>query len=409
MLYRLTVLFALASVAAGVPAADETPSVIAARVAEASEAGRFAEAAELAADLSRLLPHSIQAKIILARALARDGQANHALRQLGEVVDYGVRFDPDDPAWNEFRAGSEFQALVKEMESRTAPLLRSEPAFLLEKDLIPESVAYDARSGAFYVGSMYKAKIVRIDRGGEVSDFVSSGRDGLLSVLGMKIDPVRRELWAVSGNFVDRPPLQRRDPATEGKGQIFRFDLDSSDLLRSYPAKQWSAEAPLWFNDLVLSPDGTAYITAGPDGIYRLRRDDEHPEPYLKIENAFFNGITISPDGTTLFAASHVEGVIRRIDLETKEHSTMDVPRAVTLGGIDGLYFHDDSLVGIQNGVDPARVVRAWLDPEWRHVVRFTVLEQLHPLSDLPLTGVIVGSDLYYVARSQLRAFDEGT
>jgi hypothetical protein len=42
-----------------------------------------------------------------------------------------------------------------------------------------------------------------------------------------------------------------------------------------------------------------------------------------------------------------------------------------------------------------------------KRVIRFEVLEQGHPLSDLPLTGTIVGDDLYYVARSQLRAFDD--
>jgi hypothetical protein len=42
-------------------------------------------------------------------------------------------------------------------------------------------------------------------------------------------------------------------------------------------------------------------------------------------------------------------------------------------------------------------------------VTRLAVLEQEHPESDIPLTGVIVGDDLYYVARSQLRAFDGKT
>ena len=78
----------------------------------------------------------------------------------------------------------------------------------------------------------------------------------------------------------------------------------------------------------------------------------------------------------------------------------------MALGGIDGLYVHDSSLVAIQNGTDPIRVIRAWLNPEMTRVTRFAVLEQEHPQSDLPLTGTIVGDDLYYVARSQLRAFE---
>jgi pentatricopeptide repeat protein len=136
-------------------------------------------------------------------------------------------------------------------------------------------------------------------------------------------------------------------------------------------------------------------------------RATESLERFVEVPGAFFNGIAITPDGRTLFAASYVDGVMK-IDIATKKSRLLDLPKAVTLGGIDGLYYRDRSLIAVQNGIDPIRVIRASLDPKLRRVTRFEVLEQGHPLSDIPLTGVIAGNDLYYIARSQLRAFRDG-
>lgn len=156
----------------------------------------------------------------------------------------------------------------------------------------------------------------------------------------------------------------------------------------------------------MLAANGDVYATAGSAGIHRLRRDSTTFETFVAPDGSFFNGITISPDGMFVFAASHLDGVVRFAVADGKR-LLIDVPPGVTLGAIDGLYFHGNSLIGVQ-GSDPSRVVRAWLDHERVRVTAFSVLEQAHPASDFPLTGVVAGDHLYYIARSQLRAFDEG-
>ena len=383
---------------------DDSVPAIAARAAAAYDAGQWDEASALYARVLQALPRSVSGRLQLARALARGGRRDEALQQLGEVVALGARVDETDAAWTALKGDPRFTELVSLMKARTAPLVRGETAFLLEKDLIPESIAFDPKTNTFFAGSMYKAKIVRIAADGTTTDFVSSRRDGLTSVLGMKIDPERRELWAVAGNFIDRPPMEVDDPSTRGQGAVYRFDLDSGRLIRRYARPGGSPEAPTWMNDLVIAPNGDVYGT-GMQGVWIIRRDAETIGTYFTLPGAFFNGITMTPDGKTLFVASHTDGIVR-VDVATKEHRLLPLPDGVTLGGIDGLYFHDRSLIGVQNGIDPWRVVRAWLDPDLRRVIRFDVLEQAHPLSDIPLTGTIVGRDLYYIARSQLRAFD---
>ena len=396
-----TILSLLVTVAA---TAQDHPVEIAERAAATYEAKRYDEAAQLYERLISLMPRSIGARVAAARALAKDGRPLEALERLAAVVDFGARFDPRDEAWSSLREQERFRRLESRMRSRTAPLVRSTVAFRLAKDLIPENVAYDPRSASFFVGSMYKAKIIRVGMDGAVSDFVPSRRDGLLGVLGMKVDPVRRELWAAVGNFGETPPMEFEDPASLGKGGLFCFNVDTGALIRTW----WSPgteDKPVLFNDLVITPAGDVYVTAGLRGIWRLRRGAEAVEPFIEPPGSFFNGIAIAPDGKTLFAASHFEGVMK-IDVASKKTSLLELPAGVTLGGIDGLYVHDGSLVAIQNGTDPIRVIRAWLNPEMTRVTRFAVLEQEHPETDIPLTGTIVGDDLYYIGRSQLRAFD---
>jgi hypothetical protein len=78
--------------------------------------------------------------------------------------------------------------------------------------------------------------------------------------------------------------------------------------------------------------------------------------------------------------------------------------------GIDGLYLVDGSLVGIQNGIEPHRVVRLRLDATANRVERAEILERARPDYAEPTLGVVVGRDLYYVAASQWEKFrDDGT
>src|SRR6478736_4914990 len=65
---------------------------------------------------------------------------------------------------------------------------------LTEKDLIPEGITFDPTTKSFYVSSINKRKIVKVDEQGRVSDFIPSGQDEIGEVLGLKI--AKGKLWA---------------------------------------------------------------------------------------------------------------------------------------------------------------------------------------------------------------------
>jgi hypothetical protein len=73
----------------------------------------------------------------------------------------------------------------------------------------------------------------------------------------------------------------------------------------------------------------------------------------------------------------------------------------VVTGGIDGLYWHDGDLIGIQNSTNPGRVIRIALTDEGMRIAGVTVLQSHHhPEFDEPTTGAIANGALHVIANS---------
>ena len=76
-------------------------------------------------------------------------------------------------------------------------------------------------------------------------------------------------------------------------------------------------------------------------------------------------------------------------------------PDTVVTGGIDGLYWHDGDLFGIQNSTNPGRVVRIALAEKGTRVAGLTVLQSYqHPEFDEPTTGAIANGALNVIGNS---------
>lgn len=268
--------------------------------------------------------------------------------------------------------------------------------YLDEKDLLPESIAYDAKDGSFYVGSTRKGKIVRVDKNQAVSDFIRPRQDGLWEVIGIKVHATRRVLWTCSFEDKDLEGYQKRDRNASG---IFAFNLDTGKLIR-----KWVLDAPgeqHGFNDLVVTRGNDVYATHmfKDAAVYRIMQKDQKLEVFATPEGLREpNGIAITPDERTLYVAGD-DGIIA-IDIATKKSRPVKAPEIENTGGIDGLYYYESSLIGIREN----SVNRYSLDDAGSTITFTQVLEQNHPLMKIPTTGVIVGDEFYYVANAQFNA-----
>ena len=272
---------------------------------------------------------------------------------------------------------------------------------LKEKDLLPESLAYDPQSGYFLVGSTRWGGIREAAPGCREWDFAAARAQGLWMVIGMKADPKRRTLWVASS---DGGRLVGHRPGRGNAAGLFEFDLDTGGLIGRYLLDE--PDVTHFLHDLVVAPDGDVYVTHSYDAgqVWRLDAATRTFAPFYRGDAAFHNpnSIAITPDGKRLYVA-HDFG-ISVIDIAQRTRKPLAVPQGVKLAGVNGLYLYDHSLVLIQPAMK--RVSRCSLDEAGLAVTACRVLEQDHPMFDHPTTGVIVDNALYYIANSQSESVD---
>ncbi len=291
---------------------------------------------------------------------------------------------------------SAFQRIVARIRQAHPPLVRSHVAFTIaERDLHPEGMAWDPVTRSVFCGS-FKGKIIRVDAHGRASDFAWVLEPGAPHrvVVGIRVDSARGHLWAA----VDDP--RAFGAPTLGGSALHQYEVATGRLLARYAGPPFGA-----LNDVAVAPSGEALATNSSDGsIWRARPGQAAMEEFLPagaVPEA--NGITISADGTALFIAGWHD--ITRVELRTRARLTLPTPAGVVTGNIDGLYYHRGTLVGIQNGVHPGRVVRFRLDAEGRRIVGAEILERYHPMHNGVATGAIEGKSLLYLANTQSRSF----
>ncbi len=316
----------------------------------------------------------------IARTWAYAGQYPETIAALKNVVALNAGFDiARDKVFAKLNGAPQFEALVQQAREATPPIRTSQSAFKIsEGDLIPENLAYDPGTHEFFFGSTTKNKIVRCSSTGSCKPFAS----GLGTVLGLKVDPVTKTLWANSNS--------------SNEAGLFHYDLASGKLIRKFTLTGQHV-----FNDLVVTQAGDVFVTDTRAGVvYRLRptSDLEILPGTEKLTAA--NGIALSPDQTRLYVASFGDG-ISLVDPVSGKTKPIARPPNVCLANIDGLYAYRRSLIAIQNGPMTPRVVRLHLDSTRERIVRLEVLERRNPIFNGVTTGVLTGRDFYFMANTQ--------
>lgn len=332
----------------------------------------------------------------LARAYVLNGRTAEAAKLLGELADMGVGVDPaGSEDFKPLRAAPVWPELNGRLAAARAPVVRGRTAFVVpDPELLPEGIAYDPRRRTFYLGSLYKSKIVALDAGGRTRDFKASGEDGLESVLGMRVDARRRLLWVCSNT-------------RDGAAYVHKYALDSGRLVKKYALDERPAKRQ--FNDIALSRRGDAYVTDSLGAaVYEIPAATDELRPLVKFAGGVYpNGVALSADERRLYVAS-AEG-IALVDIGAKTVAELARPAGVATTGVDGLYLYRGSLVAVQNALPaPDRVVRLFLSADGRRAERAQVLESNRPDYALPTTGVVVGDELFYMANTHIDQMGEG-
>jgi sugar lactone lactonase YvrE len=353
--------------------------------------------------LEELLDGRVDIVYRLAKAQAMLGDKDVALRGLMVYSKSGLTFaDPGAAAeFVSLKNSPEFAAVLDRVKAAREPRSASQLFLTLpEADLIAEDIAYDSRGDRLYISSVRHSKILEIDRHGSSREFAR----GAWPILALGVDSKRRILWASTAAMPEGIGFRKED---EGRSALLKYSLDTRVLLKRYDLAN---DAKHSLGDMTISAEGDVYVSDGEGAVYWV----DHVKNTLGIlvpKGVFHSPQTpaLSADGKRLLVPDYSRG-ISTVDLATRQVKLLEHPKELSLGGIDGMYLAGRTLIAIQNGTAPERLIRMTLDAALTRVLEWETIEANWTGLGDPTHGVVVGDQFYFIANSGWdRMADDGS
>lgn len=207
-----------------------------------------------------------------------------------------------------------------------------------------EGIGVDRRQRTFYVTETTGGEIHRGDvRADDTEVWLDAGRDGRGTARGVTVDGVGRVYIAGGPNSVASP----------GAPDFWVYGSDGRLL-----AALRTGVANPFLNDVVIGPDGAAYVTnsnaplvfrvARLGGEWRMRTWADATGTIPTQAGFNLGGIVVSPDGQSLLVAQGNVGRLWRFDLRTRQATHVPTGRA-DLVNADGLVRRGTQLWVIRN------------------------------------------------------------
>jgi hypothetical protein len=354
----------------------------------------------VAGELEQFLNGSPGALLEVARADVHAGNLDDAVRKIQQFVRMGQSSDmlQTSEEFAPLRSLPAFAEIAKGMQRNRTPISLASTVFALsDPALLAEDLEYDPGTKRFFLTSVREKKIVTTGTTGVLQDFAKAPDDW--PMLAIKVDAKRSVVWATEvalQGFIFAPK------SDWGRSAVLRFDLKSGKLLRRIEGPKGSA-----LGDMVLTAGGDAIVSDGEGGgIYRVLAEGDNLERLDAGDFISPQTPAIHPDGKQVFVPDYVRG-IGLLDLATRKVRWLSMEGRFALGGIDGLYFDHGTLIAVQNGTSPERVIEFPLDAAMTGIASETIFERSTDTLGDPTHGVIIDRDFYYIADSGWDVIDD--
>ncbi|MGW2399566.1 hypothetical protein ACWCYY_23685 [Kitasatospora sp. NPDC001664] len=257
--------------------------------------------------------------------------------------------------------------------------------------LHPEDAVWDAGHGRFLVGSIRHGTVSVVRPDGSVRTLVDDPAK-LVSVIGIQIDRARNRVLVANAD----PGFGLRHDAAKVVAGIGAYDLETGRRIFYTDLAAVAADGGRHFaNDMVLGPDGEAYVTDSfAPVLYRVRPDGRASvilrDQRLAAPVGGFGLNGIVRHGRTLLIAKYDDGTLWRVPVDRPEdfrQVRLTGPKAI---GLDGLYSASEGrLLGVTNtlggaGADTLVDIRS--TDGWR-----TAVLTARPSADPAPTAVVAG------------------
>jgi sugar lactone lactonase YvrE len=400
----LVLTFALVASAGEKPSARDQYDALQKKAQDAYAAKDWPAARADLSELREFLHGSTRATYNLACVEALSGNKYEAFRLLNTIAATHQYIDlGKDPDLASLRNDQRFEHLTAALKKNLDPVSNSTTAYTIgDPELLTEDITYDPQTRSFFITSVLHKTITRIDTvRNKLSLFADLDRDPGWPLMSIAADPKRRVIWVTAAAM---PDFIASPPAAYGKTVLLKLDLKSARILDRFSPNDSEQHA---LNDIALLRDGTVIASDSLGGsVFRLRPGAQKFERIDVGEFISPQTPALSADEKYVFIPDYARG-IARIDLATGAVIWLAHSDEIAMGGIDGMYMRGQDLYTIQNGANPARLVRFHLSTALDRIESMDVLESnSHGLGD-PTHGVFVGNDFYFIANSGWSELDE--
>jgi sugar lactone lactonase YvrE len=373
------------------------------------ETKEFASAAEKLEAAIGLRPDFPQLHLDLASAQAGAGRSADALTSLGRYAGFGLYAAIERmPEFTGLRSRREFQDVVKRIAANQHPQGSGEIVFSL-RDVtgLIEGIAWREKTGEFLFGDV-NGRAVWVRRKDGTMRRLASTDDSLLGVFGLALDEAAGVLWAATSAV---PAMSGFAPDQAGLAALVEIDLGSGAVRRSFPTPRAAGSgAGHRLTDVALGEDGSVWaIDAGTPILWRLRPGNDALEPAVESPEFFtLQGLCVLPTGTVL-VADQLNGLVR-VDPARGLATMLTPPENVTLGDLNSLTLAPDgSVLALQTGVRPNRILRIEVEPDAEAIARVRVLESGHVAMGAPSQGCLgPNEDFHFVGHAGWSRFTAG-
>lgn len=370
------------------------------KAASAYERQDIEEWVEATRELHKLRPYNQDFMRQLVEGNAMLGNLSEAFDMMLRMQQQGLSVNWDDnEAVAPLREHQLYDHLNKLMTEAGQPFGDASVWSTLDGDqAMPEAMAIDSASGRVFVGTIRDGKI-HVSDDGEGWDVFASAENvpELASVLDIAVDSERGDLWAATGRVSH---YQGPEAESDVRSALLRFDLQTGELKSQHILSNEGQKNLM--GSLTVASDGTVFAadTRVPV-VYRLEPGQDQIQPYFGHPNfTSLRGIALNDDDSLLYIADYELGILV-VDAKGSEQAwQLAVPKTFNAGGIDGLYWWNDHLIAIQNGISPQRVVRLELGEDGLGVTAVAPLAAAMKEFDTPTFGAMDGQMLYFLAAS---------
>ncbi len=390
------------------------PSVDSANAARSSyrSATRATDASE-AMRLLRRAAHAWPTQPAYWVALARFGartadsaavrEAVTMLAQLGSGAEL-LRDSTLLRAVSSMRMDAELTRLASATATRMGSVLL---ATMPDSTVFAEGIDVHPSTGMFYVASIRHKTILEVGADGHVRDLhvgrtAAPGAKRMGAVLGVRVAPDGASLYATIAGI---SAMEGYTAADSSIAAVLRVRIADGVVLQRWDVPADGKRHLL--GDLAIDESGTVYASDSDAPIlFRLRTGLDSLEGIRHPLFRSLQGIAPVPGAEQLVLADYSHGLLR-LDLATLQVVRLRDAEHTTSLGVDGIVWDQGGIVGVQNGVEPARIVRFTLDHAISRITQLDVLDRQPDRATAPTIGTLWRGAFVYVANSQWDAYDD--